>query len=219
MKAFNTFFEQYKNEDVTVDNIRDGLGVELSTDELRRIMAFPVQFNDKLAIRQVNVDKSYKETNDLFIRKLISIVLACMGYSTRQQGFKLPKTKVFLKRQDPGDTTSAGFHAHWRGRSWSHEIELFLDYLSDIEELVSATAHECAHSLQVSRRRLHTPITDDEQNIRWDKEWYSMKGSEHDDYLEQPWEADAVKRAEEATKYVMQYIKSGNVRGFDIRKV
>jgi hypothetical protein len=222
--TFEIFYEnKYEQAPFTRENVDRGLGIELSETQWTHLSKFPTFFDDKVVVRQVHLDPRYKNSNEIFIRKVFALVAVCLGYGVTK-GFKLPKTKIFIKRHRAGEQTPAGYHAHYRSRSWSHEIEIFLDHvIPSIKNLFNVIAHEMAHSLQTTTRRLHTPpVTDDAPyTIKWDKQWYKAKSGYEDPegYKEQPWEKQAYEKSEEVVDYAIQYLQSGVMKGFNPKRV
>lgn len=224
MVTFKEFFESIHNQqELTREIVLRGTGVELSDDQIKYLNKFPNLFGNKLAYKQIHLDPRYKESNRLFFEKIVSLVAACMGYGV-QQGYRFPKTKIIAERLRSGSSVlHAGLHGHYRSRSWSHEIELVMDnIIPSVENLVSIIAHELAHSLQTTLRRLHTPqYPQPDFDIKWDKQKHKMVSIKQDmeKYRSQPWEIDAVEKQEEGAKYAIQYLRTGVAQGFNPAKV
>lgn len=223
--SFEKFFNsKHEQAEFSRESIYRGIGIELSEVQWNNLKNFPVLFEDKLFIKQVHLNKKYINSNKIFFKKLVSLIAACMGYG-KSRGYKFPKTKIIVSRLRANQVEAgAGYHAHYGKRSWSHEIDVILDNIQpDIENLVKTISHELTHSLQISMRRMHTPIVgeDDPYNIKWDKDWYKIihPDTDAEQYAEQPWEKQAVEKSNDAIKYVLQYLRSGVTTGFNPKSV
>lgn len=112
-------------------------------------------------------------------------------------------------------------HSHYRKRSWSHLIEMFMDQIvgepDNFQVFMSSLVHEMIHGKQTTTRRLSTSGATG--GTKWDGIEYDddmdAESFDFETYKSLPWEIEAHARSPEILKDILSYLRSGVATGFN----
>lgn len=122
----------------------------------------------------------------------------------------------------PDEIQAIAQHAHYRKRSWSHEIELFFGKFvegddDDFNTLMGNVIHEMIHAKQTTTRKLSTSHASGD--YKWDGKLYKDPLSSHEEYMNAPWEKEAYGSTPEILGDILSFLRTGAVKGFNPKRV